>query len=561
MVCSASPSPPRILRESDQWRLLCANCGDSRAVLCRNRKALALSKDHKPHDPEEHNQGVKRAQNVADHFLYKVKRDLPEDQQKVISVPEVEEVLLTDVDRFLVMASDGVFEIFSSDELIEELQKEHEVSAVLHGPLVANPADLGDDDDEEEEEECSACGPTEWVQDSHHASSMRPTSFLPNTQAQGDDQDPYADDAEEVQTSEHGHPDRAAEQPWRAFFFNTVLLCVMWWCASFVAFYDVYIDLPEFTKGRYGLKPGEVAHMATLVGEKLETGWSDLNWQPHGFACDGKVFAVAGRDASELKNGALQFEAAPRCVALQDKTIQDSFFDNSGSVVVMPLKGQELISCPLSEKNVSTSLLARPLAREWLEEIGGTGPLPEPVDTKDRGGAPLEEHQGLKHLLHPEEISALSMAPCPLFDGAPVEEDCLVVGTTARRLVQLSRGKQLASDKETWLPRRLLRRSGESLGPGAFTAIGKRLLVVLEKEATCRYSESLSSIGESGANSVSVLDLFAGGRSVARWTLPRPEEKEDAGYSGLCASHEHLFALQAGPTPTVWRFPHTLGRV
>lgn len=403
----------------------------------------------------------------------------------------------------------------------------HEVSAVLHGPLVANPADLGDDDDEEEEE------------DSHHASSMRPTSFLPNTQAQGDDQDPYADDAEEVQTSEHGHPDRAAEQPWRAFFFNTVLLCVMWWCASFVAFYDVYIDLPEFTKGRYGLKPGEVAHMATLVGEKLETGWSDLNWQPHGFACDGKVFAVAGRDASgqsavlrgELKNGALQFEAAPRCVALQDKTIQDlALHSNSSSVVVMPLKGQELISCPLSEKNVSTSLLARPLAREWLE---------------DRGGAPLEEHQGLKHLLHPEEISALSMAPCPLFDGAPVEEDCLVVGTTARRLVQLSRGKQLASDKETWLPRRLLRRSGESLGPGAFTAIGKRLLVVLEKEA----------------NSVSVLDLFAGGRSVARWTLPRPEEKEDAGYSGLCASHEHLFALQAGPTPTVWRFPHTLGRV
>ncbi|CAK9006468.1 unnamed protein product [Durusdinium trenchii] len=131
-----------ILRESDQWRLLCANCGDSRAVLCRNRKALALSKDHKPHDPEERSRieraggrvelqgpcwridgGLNLSRALGD-FLYKVKRDLPEDQQKVISVPEVEEVLLTDVDRFLVMASDGVFEIFSSDELIEELQKE-----------------------------------------------------------------------------------------------------------------------------------------------------------------------------------------------------------------------------------------------------------------------------------------------------------------------------------------------------------------------------------------------------------------------------------------------------
>ncbi|CAJ1422501.1 unnamed protein product [Effrenium voratum] len=42
-----------LLREEDNVRLLCANCGDSRAVLCRGRAALALSKDHKPNDPEE----------------------------------------------------------------------------------------------------------------------------------------------------------------------------------------------------------------------------------------------------------------------------------------------------------------------------------------------------------------------------------------------------------------------------------------------------------------------------------------------------------------------------
>ncbi|CAJ1422500.1 unnamed protein product [Effrenium voratum] len=39
---------------------------------------------------------------------------------EVISDPEVEEVVLNDTDRFLVMASDGVFEIFNSDELVEE---------------------------------------------------------------------------------------------------------------------------------------------------------------------------------------------------------------------------------------------------------------------------------------------------------------------------------------------------------------------------------------------------------------------------------------------------------
>eukprot|EP00435_Cladocopium_sp_Y103_P072352 s502_g40.t1 len=400
----------------------------------------------------------------------------------------------------------------------------HEVPAVQQGPLVANPADLGDEEDEEV----------------HRASSMRPTSFLPNTQAQ-EDQDP---DAEGQDEQEHGHDTASGQlaslQPWRAFFFNTVLLAVMWWCASFVAFYDVWIDLPEFTKARYGLKPGEVARMATLLGEKVETGWGNLTWQPHGFACDGSVFAVAGRDGlgrsailqGEMKKGsALHFEPAPHCSSLAQ--IQDLAVRCHGQcdAVVMPLKGQELVSCPLLTKNWSSSGLARPLAVSWLE---------------DRGGAPLEEHQGLKHLLHPEEMSAISTAPCPVLDGKP-DEDCLVVGTTARRLVQLARGRQMQDSDDIWLPRRLLQRSGEEpLGPGAFAAFGKKFLGVLQKDA----------------NSIAVLDLSAGGRTVGQWSLPRPSEaKDDAGFSGLCASDDALFALQAGPAPSVWRFPHPLGRV
>lgn len=401
----------------------------------------------------------------------------------------------------------------------------HEVPAVQLGPLVANPADLGEEEDE----------------DVHRASSMRPTSFLPNTQEQADDQDP---DAEGQDEQEHGHETATGQlaslQPWRAFFFNTVLLAVMWWCASFVAFYDVWIDLPEFTKSRYGLKPGEVARMATLLGEKVETGWGNLTWQPHGFACDGSVFAVAGRDGlgrsailqGEMQKGsALHFELAPHCSSLAQ--IQDLAVrcHQHCDAVVMPLKGQQLVSCPLLAKNWSSSGLARPLAVSWLE---------------DRGGAPLEEHQGLRHLLHPEEMSAISTAPCPVLDGK-TDEDCLVVGTTARRLVQLARGRQMQDSDDIWLPRRLLQRSGEEpLGPGAFAAFGKKYLGVLQKDA----------------NSIAVLDLSAGGRTVGQWSLPRPSEaKDDAGFSGLCASDEALFALQAGPAPSVWRFPHPLGRV
>ncbi len=34
--------------------LYCANAGDSRAVLCRDRRAVRLSRDHKPFDPDEY---------------------------------------------------------------------------------------------------------------------------------------------------------------------------------------------------------------------------------------------------------------------------------------------------------------------------------------------------------------------------------------------------------------------------------------------------------------------------------------------------------------------------
>lgn len=33
--------------------IFCANSGDSRAVLCQNKKAIALSEDHKPTLPVE----------------------------------------------------------------------------------------------------------------------------------------------------------------------------------------------------------------------------------------------------------------------------------------------------------------------------------------------------------------------------------------------------------------------------------------------------------------------------------------------------------------------------
>lgn len=148
-----------ILREANKLRLLCANCGDSRAVLCHRGQATDVSHDHKPQDSSERerieaaganidmtgriNGGLNLSRALGD-FGYKRRRDLPPDRQQVISRPEVQIVELDGSHEFVVMGSDGVFDIFESDELVSRLHQaivvraepmEHAIRAILQESL------------------------------------------------------------------------------------------------------------------------------------------------------------------------------------------------------------------------------------------------------------------------------------------------------------------------------------------------------------------------------------------------------------------------------------------
>ncbi|CAE7351245.1 ATJ10 [Symbiodinium natans] len=188
---------------------------------------------------------------------------------------------------------------------------------------------------------------------------------------------------------------------------------------------------------------------------------------------------------------------------------------------VMPLKGDRLLSCPLFAANGTSHPSEGALGREWLE---------------DRGGSPLDENSGLGHLLHPEEMTSLGTLPCPTKyeDEQPSKiHDCVVVGTTAGRLVQLGRGLS----QDTWLPRRLLQRhASEVPGPGAFAVLGRgRFLGVLHR----------------GASAVRLLDLAAGGREHSTWSLPQPAQDatldSPGHFAGICAGKDALYALQEIP--------------
>lgn len=119
-------------------RVVVANCGDSRAVLCRAGKAVALSEDHKPELLHEEarirragghvaragpchrvdGSGLNLSRALGD-FHYKARTDLPPEAQKITAVPEIRTLELTGEDEFLVLGCDGIFELHSSQDVVD----------------------------------------------------------------------------------------------------------------------------------------------------------------------------------------------------------------------------------------------------------------------------------------------------------------------------------------------------------------------------------------------------------------------------------------------------------
>eukprot|EP00913_Durusdinium_trenchii_P008546 g8025.t1 len=116
----------------------CANVGDSRALLCRNGRALQLSLDHKPSRADESKRIEQAGGFVSFHRVLgrlAVSRAFGDEEYKVgvtkadnisqplvIAEPEIR-------DEFLFMACDGLFAVFSCQEAVD----------FLHSRLAAMP--------------------------------------------------------------------------------------------------------------------------------------------------------------------------------------------------------------------------------------------------------------------------------------------------------------------------------------------------------------------------------------------------------------------------------------
>ncbi|KAJ4972399.1 hypothetical protein NE237_005498 [Protea cynaroides] len=109
-------------------RLFVANAGDCRAILCCGGRPFALSKDHVASCPEERERVIRAGGQVkwqldtwrVGSAALQVTRSIGDDDLKpaVTAEPEITEFILSAEDEFLVMASDGLWDVMSNEEVI-----------------------------------------------------------------------------------------------------------------------------------------------------------------------------------------------------------------------------------------------------------------------------------------------------------------------------------------------------------------------------------------------------------------------------------------------------------
>ncbi|XVF51331.1 hypothetical protein PTKIN_Ptkin04bG0176300 [Pterospermum kingtungense] len=108
-----------------------ANCGDSRAVLCRGGAAVALSRDHKPDKPDERERVEAAGGRVLNWNGSRVlgvlatSRSIGDQYLKpyVTSKPEVSVTERTKSDTFVVLASDGLWDVVSNEIACEVVKR------------------------------------------------------------------------------------------------------------------------------------------------------------------------------------------------------------------------------------------------------------------------------------------------------------------------------------------------------------------------------------------------------------------------------------------------------
>ncbi|XP_010925402.1 protein phosphatase 2C 50 [Elaeis guineensis] len=111
--------------------IVIANCGDSRAVLCRGKEPMALSVDHKPSRDDEYARIEASGGKVIQWNGYRVfgvlamSRSIGDRYLKPWIIPEPEVTIVPRVreDECLILASDGLWDVMSNEEVCDAARR------------------------------------------------------------------------------------------------------------------------------------------------------------------------------------------------------------------------------------------------------------------------------------------------------------------------------------------------------------------------------------------------------------------------------------------------------
>ncbi|KAL2525659.1 Protein phosphatase 2C 16 [Abeliophyllum distichum] len=111
--------------------IIVANCGDSRAVLCRGKEPIALSVDHKPNREDEYARIEAAGGKVIQwngHRVFGVlamSRSIGDRYLKPWIIPDPEVVFIprTREDECLILASDGLWDVMTNEEVCDMARK------------------------------------------------------------------------------------------------------------------------------------------------------------------------------------------------------------------------------------------------------------------------------------------------------------------------------------------------------------------------------------------------------------------------------------------------------
>ncbi|KAK1416904.1 hypothetical protein QVD17_26023 [Tagetes erecta] len=134
---TSEPVAPETVGSTAVVTLICsshvivANCGDSRAVLYRGKEAIALSNDHKPNREDEHARIEAAGGKVIQwngHRVFGVlamSRSIGDGYLKPWIIPEPEVTITPRAreDECLILASDGLWDVMTNQEVCEVAKK------------------------------------------------------------------------------------------------------------------------------------------------------------------------------------------------------------------------------------------------------------------------------------------------------------------------------------------------------------------------------------------------------------------------------------------------------